>query len=167
MEVFGFLKNNPTNPIYDLTQTPFTGIRMDVKILPYSTAGGVTTGDNNPQKRFAIGVAQEVPPTTAPGGTCPPPFSNNCYNYFWCPGNLPTTNPAVNDGWKPVSFLFGALKTDSGYGTAINGNTALTAMDIGGQPYTQFAFISLWKFGDNGVALNTNTDFWFDNVQFY
>src|ERR1039458_7511193 len=99
MEVFALMKNNPTNPYYDLTTTPFTGIRFDVKILPYSTAGGVTVGDNNPQKKFEIGRAPMVPPITAPGGTCPPNFSNNCYNYFWDTSNLPTTNPAVNNGW--------------------------------------------------------------------
>ena len=125
MEVFGFLKNDssnlPSSDWYNITQPPagsfpYKGIRMDVKILPYSTAGGVTVGDNNPQKRFALATAYTVPSTTDQGGTCPPPFSTNCYNYFWIPGNLPTTNPAVNDGWEPVSFLFSSFKADSGYG---------------------------------------------------
>ncbi|HTC20143.1 MAG TPA: hypothetical protein VK859_04795 [bacterium] len=161
MEVFAFMKNNASNPYYDLTQTPFVGIRFDVKILPYSTAGGVTVGDNNPQKRFAIACAPMVPPTTALGGTCPPSFSTNCYNYFWTAANLPTTNPAVNGGWQPVSFLFSSLKTDGGYGKYQS--TGFTASPV----FAQQVLFLLWKFGDNGAGGTTNTDFWFDNVQFY
>ncbi len=161
MEVFGFMKNDAANPYYDLTQTSFTGIRFDVKILPYSTAGGVTVGDNNPQKRFAIASAPMVPPTTDQGGTCPPNFSNNCYNYFWTSANLPATNPAVNDGWKPVSFLFSSFKTDAGYGNYQN--TAFLSNPM----FEKQVLFLLWKFGDNGAGSTTYTDFWFDNVQFY
>jgi hypothetical protein len=170
MEVFGFLKNTSNN-LYDLTQTPFTGIRFDVKILPYSAAGGVTVGDNNPQKRFAIACAPMVPPTTYQGGICPPNFSTNCYNYFWAPGNLPTTNPAVNDGWKPVSFLFTQFRADAGYGNYPNyymnySNTNGT-LNTGNNFFKTQALFLLWKFGDNGAGGNTYTDFWIDNVQFY
>ena len=173
MEVFGFLRNDqsnlPNSEWYDLTfgGNPLTiagvpvttGIRFDVRILPYSTAGGVTVGDNNPQKRFAIACAPMTPSTTAPGGTCTPPFSSNCYNYFWAPSNLPTTNPAVNNGWQPVSFAFTSLKTDAGYGLYQSLNMNAT--------YEPQAIFLLWKFGDNGAGTPTYTDFWFDNVQFY
>ena len=166
--VFAFLKSDASNPYYDLT--PFTGIRFDVKIpanpnpaAPNASAWAVTIGDNNPQKRFAIATMEEVPPTTAPGGMCPPDFSANCYNYFWCtaPSVLPTA-PVTNNGWQPVSFLFSTLRTDSGYGTALPGSTALSASN-----YRQHALFLLWKFGDNGGGMNSYTDFWFDNVQFY
>lgn len=170
MEVFGFLKNDssnlPSSDWYNITQPPagsfpYKGIRMDVKILPYSTAGGVTVGDNNPQKRFALATAYTVPSTTDQGGTCPPPFSTNCYNYFWIPGNLPTTNPAVNDGWEPVSFLFSSFKADSGYGNDSGDTFASNAI------FPQQVIFLLWKFGDNGAGATTYTDFWFDNVEFY
>jgi hypothetical protein len=177
MEVFAFLKNDPQNPYYDITSPanggtfPYVGIRFDVKILPYSVAGGVTTGDSNPQKRFAIACAPMVPPTTAFGGNCPPNFSTNCYNYFWCPGNLPTTSPVINNGWQPVSFLFSQFRTDAGYGnfqnyylnfSNFNGN-AITGNNF----FTSQALFLLWKFGDNGAGGTTYTDFWVDNVQFY
>ena len=166
MEVFCFIKNDqsnlPNSAWYDMTfagsPVTYSGIRFDYKILPYSTAGGVTVGDNNSQKRFAIACAPETPSTTAPGGTCIPPFSTNCYNYFWAPALLPT-NPAVNNGWQPVSFLFTSLKTDSGYG--LFQNLTMNALN------ESEAIFLLWKFGDNGGGSTTYTDFWFDNVQFY
>ncbi|HUO56642.1 MAG TPA: hypothetical protein VMV05_00550 [bacterium] len=168
--VFSFLKNDASNPYYDLTLpsssgTTFTGIRFDVKIPTNLNPAGSTAwlspvGDNNTQKRFAIATMDEVPPTTAPGGICPPDFSANCYNYFWvtrystvngagtgvtiASSVLPLTMPAIppaptptptpvafpNNGWQPVSILFSDLKTDSGYGTNIPGGTALTATNL-------------------------------------
>ncbi len=186
MEVFAFMKNNPSNPYYDLTQTSYTGIRFDFKMLKNPnpaannpSAWAVTVGDNNPQKRFALACAPMVPPTTDVGGTCPPPFSTNCYNYFWIPptyasdpngyGNLPYTNPAVNNGWMPVSFTFASLISDNYYGFDQKQTLANYPNDA-----KQVLFL-LWKFGDNGESTTvpgaptwyTYTDFWFDNVQFY
>lgn len=175
MEVFAFMKNDQSNPYYDITPPayggtfPYTGIRMDIKILPYSTAGGVTVGDNNSQKRFGIACGPMVPPTTALGGNCPPDFSSNCYDYFWACSNtgtiinLPTTNPAVNGGWQPVSFLFATnFKTDT-FGNFKNTKIFQNSNNF----FSSQVLFLLWKFGDNGAGSTTYTDFWVDNVQFY
>ena len=167
MEVFAFFSNNPDHPYYDLTKTTFKGIRFDLKILPNSTAGGVTVGDNNTVRRFGIASAPMVPPITAAGGTCPPNFSNNCYNYFWSPGNLPPTSPAVNDGWQPVSFLFSSLRTDSypPYSNMFMNGSTTSGTAVGTNQYKTQVLFLLWKFDNNG--LNSYTDYWIDNVQFY
>src|SRR5580658_1295121 len=133
MALYGFLKNNPSNlpssEWYDLNfagaPVAFTGIRFDMNI---------GADDTNTQKLFAIGSAEEVPPTTAPGGTCPPNFSNNCFDYWW--SNYGSGNSFVNaaypagikgHGWQPVSITINSLDSNGGYGLHTGTITSLPA----------------------------------------
>jgi hypothetical protein len=182
-QVFCYLKNDPSNPYMDLSG--FTGIQFLEKIAPpvvsgcvTTVSGCVTTGDTNVppyaksgERRFAIGIAPQVPAATAPGGTCPPPFSNNCYNYFWQsngnpPPSLPVGNSTVNNGWVTFSIALNNLAMDSGYGNN-PGVPAGQGQWNSNPEYAKKALFLLWKFTDNGSCVNTYTDFWIDNVQFY
>ena len=177
MALYAFLKNNPTNlpnsEWYDLSfagsPVVFTKIRFDMNI---------GADDTNTQKLFAIGCAPEVPSTTAPGGTCPPNFSNNCFDYWWynygSPGNsfTNTTYPAgiQGHGWQPVTIAINSLSSSGGFGLYTG---AITATGTGQPaPYIQQALFLIWKFSDNGTVPpgHTNdwsyTDFWVDNVEF-
>ena len=153
--LYGFLKRDNANPYYDLSL--FTHVQFDFNIPFYTVCGGVTTGDNNPQKRFAIAIAPQVPPTTDAGGTCL--NSANCYNFFWAPGNLPNTT-----GWQTSTFALTSLTTDPYYGYALS--TSPTPFGARPTDWTTALFL-LWKFGDNGAGSTTNVDFWVDNVKFY
>ncbi len=174
-QTFCYLKNDPANPLYDVSG--YTGIEFWMNIPPKVVSGGVTTGDANPQERFAIGAAPEVPTTTDQGGLCPPPFGTNCYNYFWYQTKLGPT-----PGWKQFQIPFSMLKMDAGYAYIGGGASAAqtlmpgsavafnyTGLNKGGTNcnFEKQALFLLWKFTDNGACGTTNTDYWIDNVQFY
>jgi hypothetical protein len=166
MALYGFLKNNPSNlpnsEWYDLNfagaPVTFTKIRFDMNI---------GADDTNTQKLFAIGSALEVPSTTAPGGTCPPNFSNNCFDYWWSnygSGNsftnttYPTGAGIKGHGWQPVTIAINTLNSNGGFGMS-------TGIITSNPAYKQQALFLIWKFSDNGAG-NSYTDFWVDNVQF-
>lgn len=160
-QVFCYLKNDTNNPYTDLSG--FTGIQFLVNVEPDDTNETPTTTTG--QRRFAIAIAPQTPAATAPGGTCPAPFSANCYNYFWAPTKLPKGTPAVNNGWVTYSSLLNNLTMDAGYGT----NPLIpAAVKFNANPaYAKEVLFLLWKFGDNGNGKTTYTDFWIDNIQFY
>lgn len=171
MALYGFLKNNtsnlPNSEWYDCSFSgmplTFTRIRFDMNI---------GADDTNTQTLFGVGSSLQVPPTTAPGGTCPPNFSNNCYDYFWanykngtCTSFLTSSYPIYpgirGHGWQPVTFLIGSLA-----GGGYNGNA--TSNSLGSLPEnSKEALFLIWKFSDNGTApFDSYTDFWVDNVEF-
>ncbi len=178
--LYAFLSNNPVKHYkYDLT--PFQGVSFNINVLPDDgVILGTSTQDPNYQRMFAIGVAQQTPPTNDPGGICPPPFGGgggNCYDYFWGNGTaLPSS--LVGAGWQPVTFLFSQLQT-AGWGalsissltTPCNGNITYTTGPPlpcpGSGTFETEALFLMWKFGDNGGCGNDYTDFWVDNVSFY
>ncbi len=175
--LYGFLSNDPVKHyLFDLS--PFTGVKFDINIkiddgVVLGTQNTTKTQDGAYQRMFAIGVAQQTPPTNDPGGICPPSFSSNCYDYYWGDSSA---FPGPGSGWSPVSFLFSNLTTST-WGVNLgaltdpcNGTINYSGVSLpcpsSGSMLTQALFL-IWKFGDNGACHNVYVDFWVDNVAFY
>ena len=155
MELFCFLRNDPADSadpyIYDVSS--FTGIQFDTLVAP---------DDNNPARWFEVGITLNTPAATNPGGTCQPPFSSNCYNYFY------QNMPGPSASWQHVTAPFSGLAIRFAAGDGLAGPLTGSKV-VNGQTVffkTQVLFL-LWQFSNNGNSATTYTDYWVDNVEFY
>jgi len=165
MEVFCFLRNNPadlSDPyLYDLSG--FTGIQFDIFIGPDDTNSSLG-------RWFEIGISQDTPAGTNPGGTCVPPYGSNCYNYF--NKNLPGPSASwqhIQDPFSVMSIRFTPAPPSTnpvGLTTAdyLTGSKVIFGQNVVFE--TQALFL-LWQFSNNGSTQTTYTDVWIDNVAFY
>lgn len=156
MELYGFLRNDPSDPsdpyIYDLSS--FTGVQYDIMI---------GADDTNVARWFEVGVSQNTPPTANPGGSCQPPFSSNCYNYF--NQNIPV---GPGSGWQTVQVLFSSMNIRFSAGDGLAGPLTGSVV-INGKTVTfeSQALFLLWQVSNNGNTHSTYTDMWIDNVELF
>lgn len=143
-----YLRNDGN--FYDASS--FTGIMFDWNCPTYSTAGGVTTGDNSNQRFFCLAVDRTTPPSQG-GGCSGTPIP--CYDHFSF--SLPDTAGLWTS--QNITFLGYPSVPNSMYSQ--NGSYTMLPSDL-----QQIIFL-LWTNRSNNVAGNYRAEFWVDNVRFF